>query len=175
MQNEESASDGLFVFATLPFVGELSVPLTTEAHTEASFELHGELKGVFLETFYRQGLSSVGMHAFVDNGRYLVTGVGVYNHENLFITGGVGVDDGVGRERRIRASGEVEYLLARDYCDLVRPGVGFRIEDISDSDSRYIPYLILAGPNQDHTFFLQFQYRMQDGNNAAFLDISAVH
>ncbi|MEX1028018.1 MAG: hypothetical protein WD049_08435 [Candidatus Paceibacterota bacterium] len=175
MQNDYSASDGLFFFGTVPFVGELSVPLTTEAHTEASFELHGEAKGVFLETFYRQGLSSIGMHAFVDNGRYLMTGVGVYNYENLFVTAGVGVDDGIGRDRRIRASGEFEYLLARDEDDLFRPGVGFRIEDISDSEPRYIPYFIISGPNQDHTFFAQLQYRIQEDNNAFFLDISAVH
>ncbi len=175
MQNECSPSDGLFFFGTVPFVGELSIPLTTEAHTEASFELHGEVKGVFLETFYRQGLSSIGMHAFVDNDRYLLTGVGVYNYENVFITAGVGVDDGEGRDQRIRASGEFEYLSARDYCDRFRPGVGFRIEDISDSDPRYIPYFIIAGPNEDYTFFVQFQYRIQEDNNVFSLDISAVH
>ncbi len=175
MQNERSASDGLFLFGTVPFAGELSIPLTTEARTEASFELHDEVKGVFLETFYRQGLSSIGMHSFIDNDRYLLTGLGVYNYENLFITAGVGVDDGEGRAQRIRASGEFEYLLAEHYCDLIRPGVGFRIEDISDSNPRSIPYFILSGPNQDHTFFLQFQYRIQEDNNAFVLDISAVH
>jgi hypothetical protein len=175
MQNEYSASDGLFFFSTVPFVGELSIPLTTEAHREASFELHGEVKGVFLETFYREGLSSIGMHALIDNDRYLLTGVGVYNYENLFITAGVGVDDGDVRDQRIRASGEFEYLLARDYGDLFRPGVGFRIEDISESDPRYIPYFIITGPNQDHTFFAQLQYRIQEDNNAFFVDISAVH
>ena len=175
MKNDCSASDGLYFFGTVPFVGELSVPLTSEAHTEASFELHGEVKGVFLETFYRQELSSIGMHAFIDNDRYLLTGVGIYNYENLFITAGVGVDDGEGRDERIRASGEFEYLLARDCCDRFRPGVGFRIEDISESEPRYIPYFIVAGPNEDHTFFVQFQYRIQEDNNVFTLDISAVH
>ncbi len=65
--------------------------------------------------------------------------------------------------------------LAPDYCDRFRPGVGFRIEDISESDPRYIPYFIIAGPNEDHTFFVQFQYRIQDDNNAFTLDLSAVH
>ena len=176
MQNECSASDGLFFFATLPFVGELSIPLTTEAHTEASFELHGETKGVFLETFYRQGLSSLGMHAFIDDDRYLLTGVGVYNYENFFVTAGVGVDDHDGGNQRIRASGEFEYLLARcRHCDRFRPGVGFRVEDISESEPRYIPYFVVSGPNEDYTFLLQLQFRMQEDNNAFFLDISAIH
>ena len=175
MQNECSSSDGLFLFATVPFAGELSIPLTTEAHTEASFELHGDVKGVFLESFYRQGLSSIGMHAFVDDNRYLVTGVGVYNYENLFITAGVGVDEVDGGDQRVRASGEFEYLRAYDYCDRFRPGVGFRVEDISNAEPRYIPYFVISGPNEDHTFVLQFQYRIQENEDAFFLDVSAIH
>lgn len=175
MQNEYSPSDGLFLFGTVPFVGELSIPLTAEAHTEASSELYGDVKGVFLESFYRQGLSSVGMHAFVDNDRYLLTGVGVYNYENLFITAGVGVDDRDGGDQRIRYSAEFENLRACCDCDKFRPGVGFRVEDISDADARYIPYFVLSGPNEDHTFLLQCQYRIQKNNNAFFLDISAIH
>ncbi len=175
MQNEQSASDGLFFFGTVPFVGELSVPLTTEAHTEASFELRGETKGVFLETFYRKGLSSIGMHSFIDNDRYLLTGVGVYNYENLFVTAGVGVDDRDGANQRIRASGEFEYLRACCDSDRFRPGIGFRIEDISEGDPRYVPYFIVSGPNEEHTFLAQFQYRIQEDNNAFFLDFSAIH
>lgn len=52
------ASDGLFHFVNVPFVGELSLPLSEEARREASFELEGPAKGVFLETFYRRKLNS---------------------------------------------------------------------------------------------------------------------
>ncbi len=153
----ETASDGLFHIVTLPFVGELSVPLTPEAHTEASFELHGPPKGVFLETFYREGLSSIGMHAFIDDDRYLLTGLGKLNLgcleqcdvdclgglnlENFFITAGIGVDDTDQRSSRLRTSFEAEYLHRTDYCDTYRPGAGFRVESISHDgrEPAYIP------------------------------------
>lgn len=64
-----SPADGLFHVATLPFVGELSLPLSTEAQTEASFELKPEVKGGLLETFYRRGPNSIGFHAFIDDDR----------------------------------------------------------------------------------------------------------
>ncbi len=82
-------SDGLFFLVTVPFTGELSIPLTSEARREASFQLEGRPKGVFLESFYRKPLNSIGAHAFFGNDRQLVQGVGTLNlqvfHKNLRI------------------------------------------------------------------------------------------
>jgi hypothetical protein len=66
----DSLADGWFAAATLPLTGELTIPFTDAA----SFEFEGRPKGVFLETFRRSGLTSVGGHAFIgDARRRLVT------------------------------------------------------------------------------------------------------
>ncbi len=172
----ETASDGLFHIVTVPLVGELSWPLTPEAHDEASFELEGPAKGVFLETFYREGLSSIGMHAFIDDNRYLLTGLGKLNIDNFFITGGLGVDDTDERSSRLRTSLELEYLHRTDYCDTYRPGAGFRVESISHDgrEPAYIPYLVLTAPNESWTLLMQIQFRFQEDNDSFVFDLSAI-
>ncbi len=170
----ESPSDGLFHFVTVPFVGELSIPLTSKARDAASFELRGEPKGVLLETFYRKGLNSIGLHSFIGDDRWLVTGVGTLNLDNFYFTGGLGVDDRRDGSPRVRSSLELEYLYTRDIDDLYRPGVGFRVEHVSNDgrDPAYIPYFVLSGPNKDHTFLLQIQYRAQKDNEGFFIHFS---
>ncbi len=59
-----NAADGWFNIVSLVFPGELSIPLTDEARDEASFEFDSDPKGVFLESFYRKGLGSLGAHVF---------------------------------------------------------------------------------------------------------------
>lgn len=169
-----TASDGLFHGVNLPFVGELSLPLGDEARREASFELEGPVKGVFLETFYRQGLNSIGAHAFLDDNRRLVTGVGRVHYRDIHATAGVGVDDASGRASRMRYSLETEYLWSR--YDRVRPGVGFRVEQVTNAgrDPAYIPYFVVSGPNTDYSFVLQVEGRFQGGSRTLFLDLSMV-
>jgi hypothetical protein len=70
-----SPADGWFAAATLPLTGELTLPFTEAA----SFEFEGRPKGVFLEAFRRSGLTSVGGHAFVGDGRRRVV-TAVVNH-----------------------------------------------------------------------------------------------
>ena len=172
----ESPSDGLFHFVTLPFVGELSIPLTSKARDAASFELRGEPKGVFLETFYRKGLNSIGLHSFIGDDRWLVTGVGTLNLDNFYFTGGIGVDDRRDGSPRVRSSLEMEYLYARDLDDLFRAGVGFRVEHVSNAgrDPAYIPYFVLSGPNKHQTVLLQIQYRAQKDNEGFFIHLSVL-
>jgi len=167
------ASDGLFHFINVPFVGELSLPLSEEARREASFELEGPAKGVFLETFYRRGLNSVGAHAFIGDDRFLVTGVGRANYKDFHITAAVGVDDAAGRGSRGRYSVEAEYLLTQ--FGAIRPGVGFRVEQITraNRDPAYIPYLILSGPHTDkYSLLLQVEGRFQGDTTGLFVDLS---
>ena len=186
----EAPSDGLFHYVTVPFVGELSIPLTSEAKDEASFELEGPPKGVFLETFYRSGLNSIGAHAFIDDDRWLVTGAGVLNIADwlngrgpplssgdqgvlpLYLTGALGIGDRDGGSSRVRSSLEVEYLFTK--FDALRAGLGFRVEHVTNAgrDPAYIPYFVLSGPNQQHTFLLQVQYRAQEENDALLIGLS---
>ncbi|MCH8274354.1 MAG: hypothetical protein IH851_06155 [Armatimonadetes bacterium] len=162
----ESPSDGLFHFVTLPFPGELSFPLTPEARSEASFELEGSPKGIFLETFYRQGLTSIGLHGFYDDDRWLLTGLGTLNVNSLLITGGIGVDEQDGAASRVRSSLQLEYLLPSNVHDRVRAAVGFRVEHVTNSGRKtaYIPYFAMSGPNKSYTFLLNIEYRGQEDN-----------
>ena len=165
-------SDGLFHSVTVPFVGELSIPLSSEASRTASFEL-GDPKGVFLETFYRSGHRSIGAHAFVEDDVWLLTALGTYEWNDLFVTAGIGVDDPGTGDNRTRASLEAEYLFgnaARRY------GVGLRLEEVSEDGKSlaYVPYFVTALPNRMHTLLLQLQYKEQDGADNFVADLSLV-
>jgi hypothetical protein len=109
----ESEADGLFHSAVLPFVGEWTLPLTPEAHQEASFVSRGTPKGAFLETYYRHDLSSIGAHAFIDDDRWLFTLVGTLNWtehrltKDFYLTAAVGWDDSERTPERTRSSVEL--------------------------------------------------------------------
>ncbi len=171
IQGRRSA-DGLFHFVTVPFIGELSIPLSSEASETASFELEGPPKGVFVETFYRRGQKSVGAHAFYDDEAWLLTALGTYDWKNLMVTAGFGIDDQESGDSRQRSSLELEYLFTRGGA--ARTAVGVRIEDVSDDgrSAAYVPYVALAGPNTRHTFLLQLQYKEQEGSDSFVLDLS---
>ena len=171
----ERAGDGLFHYVTVPFVGELSIPLGSEASESASFELTGPPKGVFLETFYRRGLRSIGGHAFLSDDAWLATAVGTYDLRGFLLTGGAGIDDSDEfPSERYRGSLQLEYLI--DLSDRVRAAPGLRLEEVSEDgkSAAYIPYLAVALPNSTYTTVLQVEYRFQDGADRLTVDFSAV-
>lgn len=59
----------------LPFPGELSLPLTSEAQHTASAELDGTPKGIFAELYYRDGLNTFGANHFGGRDGRAITGV----------------------------------------------------------------------------------------------------
>lgn len=170
----ERASDGLFHFVTVPFVGELSIPLSREASSRASFELHGLPKGVYLESFYRRGLSSVGGHVFVADEGWLATAVGALNLGDLLLTGGAGIDQRDGSGSRWRGSAQAEYLLRAPAGRRLAPGL--RIEDVGEDGRRptYVPYLALAAPNTRYTYLLQLELRSEESGDSFVVDLSAI-
>ena len=100
-----SAADGWFVAATLPLTGELTIPFTDAA----SFELESRPKGVFLETFRRSGLTSVGGHAFLgDNRRRVVTAVATHGiADRVALLAGIGAFQAAGAtDMRLTAGAE---------------------------------------------------------------------
>ena len=167
------AADGLFHMLAVPFAGELSIPLSDEASEAASFELAGP-KGVYAETFFRRGERSLGAHAFYHDDAWLVTALGTWRAGDLFLTAGVGLDDGAAAERRTRSSLEGEYLLLER--DRLRAMAGLRLEEVSNDGTRiaYIPYLALAGPNRRHTYLLQIEYLDREGADVLVVDLSAI-
>jgi hypothetical protein len=88
LTGKQSPADGWFVAATLPLTGELTIPFTDAA----SFEFEARPKGVFLESYRRRGLTSLGAHAFVgDDRRRFLTGVMTHNvGRRLTVLAGVG-------------------------------------------------------------------------------------
>jgi len=169
----ESAGDGLFHYMTIPFTGEFSIPLGPEAADRASFELEGP-KGVYGETFWRRGLRSIGANAFYDQEAWLATIVGTFDWSDLLLTAALGVDDTADAPSRGRASFEAEYLFLRREC--FRAALGLRVEDVTDDDrrERYVPYLVLAGPNTRYTTALQGQYVSQQGRDTILVDLSFI-
>ncbi len=168
------ASDGLFHFVTVPFVGEFSIPLSQAASQTASFELE-EAKGLYVETFYRRGQKSIGGHVFADgDGAWLLTALGTMDWRNMLFTVGVGVDDEDNRDSRNRGSVQAEYLFTQR--KRIRGAAGLRVEDVSDDGKRvtYVPYIAVSGPNTRHTFLLQLQYRNQEGSDAFVADLSVL-
>lgn len=63
-----NAADGWYAGVTLPLAGELTLPFTDAA----SFEFEARPKGVFAETYYRTGMTSIGGHAFIGRDRSLL-------------------------------------------------------------------------------------------------------
>jgi hypothetical protein len=101
----QPTADGWFAAATLPLTGEFTIPFTDAA----SFEFEGRPKGVFLETFRRSGLTSVGGHAFVgDERRRVVTGVVTHDlGGRLALLAGVGAFHAAGvTDARFSLGGE---------------------------------------------------------------------
>ena len=169
----DAPADGFFHAVTIPFGGEISLPLSPGAKENASFELEGKPKGVFLESFYRKGLNSVGVHAFIDDDRWLFQGMGVVKISDVYITGGIGVDE-VKNTNHTRLSLEGEYITA--VSEWIRSAVGFRVEQVTNAgrDPAYTPYLLLTGPNTSYTFRLTARYRAQKDNNIFTVDLGTL-
>ncbi|MBT9582444.1 hypothetical protein IV102_03775 [bacterium] len=168
------AMDGLFHSVTVPFSGEFSIPLNPEARREASFEFETIPKGVVLETYYRQQLNSVGVHAFVGEDRWSTGLIGETAVGDFNLLGGVGLDGRKGQSQRFRGSLAVEYLPVFVDSDW-RSAIGFRVDVLNDghTGTAYVPYLVISGPNEGGlNSLLQLEYRSQKGNNRLQLDLS---
>lgn len=101
----QSPADGWVAAATLPLTGELTIPLTDAA----SFEFEARPKGVFLESYRRRGLTSVGAHGFVgDERRRFLTGVVTHDiGQRLALLAGVGAFHAAGvTDTRFSIGGE---------------------------------------------------------------------
>ncbi len=154
----------------LPIPGELSIPLTREARTEASNEIEWRLKGVSLESYIGRGLQTLGAHAFYDPGdRLLVQAVTTGSRARFFWTGVLGMDrqDGVTRGRW---SAEGEYIARRILA------VGGRVEDrAGDGVPRVIlPYARAHFPGTRYTVYLGVEQRVQRDRNATLIEIGTV-
>lgn len=170
-QTRPSPGDGWFVAATLPVAGELTMPFTDAA----SFELESRPKGVFLESFRRAGLASVGGHVFLGDGdrrfgTLVLTGDVA---RRLAIIGGIGV---------FHAAGTTDTRLSAGAEMTVSPQAvgGIRIDH--RTGHRRDPVLLLYGNGHfpfgiaavRQAFRVQLEHRVQPRNHATTLALSHV-
>lgn len=170
------AMNGLFHQVTVPFVGEISAPLSANARHNASFEFQPRAKGVVLETWYRHNYNSIGVNGFIDSDRYMVNTVGQLNQGDLFVTGGVGFAKINGQATRMTSTLELEYLPTLS-DQAFRPGFGVRVDNVSHNHSMpaVVPYLVLATPNtKGFTSLIQLEYYGQPKNERFRVDLSAM-
>jgi hypothetical protein len=161
-------------YLALPVAGEFSIPLTSEAKIEASNELELNVKGIFLESFLRSGLTSVGAHVFYDSDpdRYLANAVTTGSHGDLHWTGILGVARSGGVSRgRWSLEGEIFPAQLQGFL-----GVGGRVEDQGGDavEHAIIPYLNAHFPGSRYTIRFTLERRFQSGRNATFLEIGTV-
>jgi hypothetical protein len=158
---------------SLPFPGELALPLTREARREASNELWLDPKGLFVESYVRRGLSTVGAHALVaeGGGRFLV---------NAVATGASGPWHWTALAGGARA-GPDEPVLGRwslegELYPTPFAGLGVRVEDrAGDAAARAIlPYAAVHFPGTRYTIRLVVEQRFQQGRNATLLELGTV-
>jgi hypothetical protein len=155
---------------TLPFPGELSIPLTDSAQVQASNEFESKVKGVFVESFARRELWSIGGHVFYDESdRYLANVIGTGARGMLHFGAAAGLVK-TGATRRERWSIEM-VAIPRPFV-----GIGARLEDQMDDNvpRALLPHLNLHWPGRRYTFRLTLEQRLQEDRNATLLELGAV-
>lgn len=156
--------------AALPLPGEFSIPLTSEAEEEASHEIEVDPKGIFVESFVRRDLVSIGAHVFYDDSeRYLVQALATGEWRDFHGTVMAGVARSRGRERG-RWSVEGEYLPG------TRFGFGLRVEDQAGdgSDAAALPYVVWHVPWKFYRLTVTAEQRIQEGQNATLIEVGFV-
>ncbi|MCZ6774827.1 MAG: hypothetical protein O7D34_00030 [Ignavibacteria bacterium] len=164
-----NAADGWFNIASLAFPGELSIPLTNEARDEASFEFDSDLKGVFLESFYRKALSSVGAHLFLDDGRSLGGIIGVYNRGRWFSRLGLGYG---------RAGGNTNgrFTWENEFIPFDFFSIGARLDHQTEVDNgtSFVTNVNFQWPRTLWTLRLVLEQRIRSNNHATLAELSLV-
>ena len=158
----------------LPFSGEFSIPLTSEARIEASNELELNPKGIFVESFVRHGLTSFGAHIFYDSDpdRYLANAVATGSYRELHWTGILGAaKSGDVTRGRWSIEGEVFPAKLRGFL-----AVGGRVEDQGGDGVEHavVPYLNAHFPGTRYTLRFTLERRIQRDRDATFLEIGTV-
>ncbi|MCH9031045.1 MAG: hypothetical protein IIB00_02135, partial [candidate division Zixibacteria bacterium] len=163
------AADGWYNIVSLVFPGEFSIPITDEARVEASFEFESDPKGVFLESFYRRGLSSVGAHLFVDDGRSMGSLIGVYNRGRWFSKLGLGYG-------RVAGETNARFTLASEFVpyDFLSGGVRLDHQTEVDNGTSFVPNVNIQWPLTSWTLRLVVEHRVRSDNNVTVSELSLV-
>jgi hypothetical protein len=166
-----STADGWYVAATLPLVGELTLPFSDAA----SFELEARPKGLFVEAFRRAGLGSVGGHTFIGrDGQRFATAVATHEiRDRVVLMASLGAFHASGvTDTRFSVGGELnatQTLVGGVRVDH-RTGQG-REPAVLLYANAHLPF----GPDRfRQAFRLQVEHRVQPTNHATALGVSHV-
>ncbi len=143
--------------ATLVFPGEFSIPLSPEALTTASMAFERNPKGVFLEAFRREGVNSIGVHAFLGRNKRELFGVAAQHQWNdLWFEGGV-------TQARIGPAREWRYSLGFDWIKSCGFASGLRIDhrQVAGQTAQFLPYVSYLRPFGEDAARLVLEGRFQ--------------
>jgi hypothetical protein len=166
----EISADGWSAAVTLPLAGELTIPFTDAA----SFEFEARPKGVFLETYRRWGLTSIGGHSFLGDRRRLGTIVVTHDvADRIALLGGVGAFHAAGvTDARLSVGGELT----------LSPNVVAGVRVDHRTRQRVDPVVLLYGnghlpfgpPAFRQALRFQIEQRVQERNHVTTLALSHV-
>ena len=159
------SNEGLFSSLTIPFAGELSVPLTDDAKTNASCELEGTPKGYFVESYYRKGLNSIGLNAFFGNNSRRYYGVvGQHHCNDFFFSGGLA-------RAEVAGSKDWRYSISGEWVPHHSFALGMRADhrDAGGHPTMFIPYFSYLQKNGKSAYKIQFEARIRDNSFPQFL------
>lgn len=158
LPDQDDALDGWYGVATVPFPGELSIPLGSEPRRNASFEFEGIPKGVFLEAYRRWNLSSLGVNYFVGSeGRQYVSLVATHQLRQFFAAGTIARVK-FGARQDWRWSAELEYIPFQ------WGALGTRVDHRTGTSlvPLFIPYLSAHFPATIWTGKVVFEMRLRN-------------
>ncbi len=163
-------ADGWYAGLSLPLAGELTVPFTDAA----SFEFETRLKGVFLETYRRSGLSSVGGHAFLGDRRRLGSVVVTHSlSDRVALTGAVG-------RFWTPAAADTRYSVGGEYTFNRYLVGGVRMDDRTARGQHAALLVLVNGhlpfgtPDFRQALRLQLEHRVQKNSHVTALALSHV-
>lgn len=163
-------ADGWYHEFTVPLAGELSLPLTAEARDNASFELEGRPKGLFYETYYRQGLNSLGGSVFFGDDRWMANLTGQRQLGKHYLYGSIGT-------ARFRTDlQDARLSLGHYWIPQSWFALGGRIDNRS-ADGRsvaFVPHLNFHFPGKTYTALFVFEPFLQEGNSGIVSELSIV-
>jgi hypothetical protein len=150
---------------TVPFPGEFSIPLSSEAETFASFEFEGDPKGVFVEAFRRNGTESIGAFGFVGSNDRSIFGVAAQQQVGtLWLEGGVA-------RAEVAGANDWRYSLGFDWIPRSDLAAGIRLDhrDAPGQDPLVAPYVSFLKPFGEQAAKLVFEGRFQDNRTPRYV------
>ena len=163
-------ADGWYNSVTMPFAGELVIPLTGRVNRERGFEFELRPKGALIESYYRHGLSSFGGHTFLGAERRLFGLVGSYNRGPFFSTAAVGFARERTGQKDTRVSWENELVPWKWLA------VGLRVDDRTGRGRppALIPHVNVAFPLTSYIVRITTEHRQQRGNRQWLLELGVI-